>query len=148
MKSLLTYLCFLLGACTVCAQSAPSAVIEEVRTHLIVPDLNSLTVKEFKRIKILDENGYQFARYKDYYNSFKKVKSVQYTVFDANNQRVKRLSKADALDILINPSYEVSDARTLAIDPDFRSFPFTVEIEVESSYNGFINFDEWIPRFA
>jgi hypothetical protein len=125
-----------------------SAVVEMWKTHLYIPAPDDLTIKEFKRIRIIDETGYRFAIYHDYYNTFKKIRSLHYTIFDANNKKVKRLSRMDALDIMLNSSYETADARSLYLDPQYRNFPFTIEIEVESSYNGFIGFPLWMPRFT
>src|SRR6188768_864210 len=88
-----------------------SAIIESSETHLYVSSRDHLTTREFVRIKIMDEDGYIHAVFRDYYNSFKKIKSVQYTVFDANGKRVKKLVKGDALDIMANASYEIADAR-------------------------------------
>ena len=146
MKTSLTCILFLLLAGS--ADAKTSAIMEESRTYMLVAQPHSLVVREFRRIKIMDENGYEFAVYRDYYNSFKKIRNLQYTVFDANNKRVKRFSKADALDVMVSPSYEVSDARMVIVDPEYRNFPFTIEIEVESSHDGFLNFEEWMPRFT
>src|SRR5687768_13742247 len=119
MKTTLTYILLLL--CAGNAGAKTSAIMEESRTYMLVAQPHSLVVREFRRIKIMDENGYQFAVFRDYYNSFKKIRNLQYTVFDANNKRVKRFSKADALDVMINPSYEVSDARMIIVDPEYRN---------------------------
>lgn len=146
MKTALT--CILLLLCAGNADAKTSAIIEESRTYLLVAQPHSLVVREFRRIKIMDENGYEFAVFRDYYNSFKKIRNLQYTVLDANNKRIKRFSKADALDVMVSPSYEISDARMIILDPEYRNFPFTIEIEVESSHDGFLNFDEWMPRFT
>lgn len=135
--------------CFICdGKGKTSAVVEMWRTHLYIPAPDDLTIKEYMRIRILDETGYRFAIYQDYYNTFKKIKSLHYTIFDASNKKVKRLSRIDAQDIMLNPSYETADARSLYLDPQYRNFPFTIEIEVESSYNGFIGLPLWIPRYT
>ena len=134
--------------CCTTGVSKTSAVIEEWKTYYVVPAPDHLVLKEYVRIKIMDENGYHFAIFRDYYNSFKKIKSLHYTVFDASNKKVKRFNRGDALDVMLNPSYEISDARMLLLDPQFRQFPFTVEIEVESTFSGFLGFPVWTPRYT
>lgn len=124
----------------------PSAVIEHHKRHLFVHKGGKLTIIDVTRIRILDEDGYRHAVFSDYYNSFKKIKSLRITVYDSNNKKVKRVGKPDAIDLMFNPGYEISDARTLVLDPRYRNFPFTVEIEVESKYNGFVGFPVWMPR--
>lgn len=142
--TLITILCFV-GALAV---AKTSAVIEERKTHLLVSARDQLTVTEYMRIRILDEDGYQHAIFHDYYNTFKKIKSLRYTIFDAGNKKVKRFSKMDALDVMFNSTYEIGDARMLILDPRYGSFPFTAVIEVESVYNGFLGFPLWMPRHA
>ena len=125
-----------------------SAVIEAWDTRFVIPSENNLTITEFLRVKILEEDGYDHAVYKTYYNSFRKIKSLKYTIYDANNNKVKKYTKYDALDIMINPSYAIGDARMVVLNPEYRSYPFTVEIEVEIAYNGFLDFPVWMPRYA
>lgn len=137
-------LCF----CCVALIANPYAIIEDKRTHLFLPHRNNLTIREFVRIQVLDEKGYKHVVFQDYYNAFKKIKTLHYTVFDSNNKKVKRFSKADARDILVNSAYEIDDARLLILDPQYRSFPFTVEIEVETTFNGFLGFPQWMPRYS
>jgi hypothetical protein len=147
MKTLSLFISVL---CCCCAFSfaKTSAIIEDWKTYYILPEANNLTVKMYLKIKVLEEDGYRYAIFQDYYNSFKKIKSIRYTVTDASNKRVKRLSRGDATDMMINPSYEISDARMLVLEPEYRNFPFTVEIEVEASFNGFLGFPQWIPRYT
>jgi len=146
MKLLFTLLFSVLVVAADAAKT--SAIIESSHTHLQVSSRNHLTVHEVVRIKILDEDGYWHAIYRDYYNAFRKVKKVQYTVFDAHGKRVKRFTKSDALDVMINSSYEIADVRMLVIDPAYKNFPFTVEMDVEVSYSEFLNFPLWMPRYA
>jgi hypothetical protein len=123
-----------------------SAIIEQWETRLRVPVAHELSITEFIRVKVLEEDGYVHAIYHDYYDAFRKIRSIKYTIYDATGKKIKRLTKADAVDVMLNPMYEVNDARMVVIDPEYRNFPFVVEIEVEISYNGFISFPLWIPR--
>jgi hypothetical protein len=128
------------------AQAETSAIIESKSTEIVVQQVDKCAIKETTRIKILNEQGYTYAVYRDYYNSFRKVKSVSYAIFDGNGKRVKKLALNDAVDVMFNSSYEVADTRSLILDPDYRNFPFTVEIVVNIQYNGFIDFPDWMPR--
>jgi hypothetical protein len=125
-----------------------AAIVEVAQTHYLLPAPNDLTIREFVRIKILDEDGYKHAIFQEYYNSFRKIKSLKYSIFDATNKRVKKFSKADAVDVMMNSSYEIGDVRILILDPDYRNYPFTVEMEIEIAYNGFLDFPMWMPRYT
>jgi hypothetical protein len=143
---LLLIICALM-ANGIAVEAKVSAIIERWDTKMKVPAPNELVVTEFRRVKILEEDGYLHAVYHDYYDSFRKIKSLRYTLFDASNKKIKRLSKADAVDVRFSPSYEINDARLIYIDPEYRSYPFTVEVEVEIVYDGFIGFPLWMPRY-
>ncbi|HYC84583.1 MAG TPA: hypothetical protein VEB86_05140 [Chryseosolibacter sp.] len=142
------YLCSALLWISALAYGKTSAVIEESRLELVVSSPLSLVVREYTRITILSEEGYEHAVWQNYYDSFRRIRSLKYSILDAAGKRIKKLTKADALDILWNPSYEVGDARVVILDPQYKSFPFTAEIEAEITYNGFISFPVWMPRFA
>jgi hypothetical protein len=143
LSLLISMLCFSIAV----TSAKTTAVIEDWKRYLVLPSPNNLTIKEYVRIRILDEDGYGHAVFQDYYNAFKKIRSLRYTVIDAANKKVKTLTKMDALDVMMNASYEIGDARILMLDPQYRNFPFTVEIEVESSFNGFLDFPVWMPRY-
>lgn len=124
-----------------------SAIIESHHTIYRVPAEHQLSMTETLRVKVLDEEGYIHAVYRTYYDAFRKVKSIHYTVYDANGKKIKKLNKADAVDVMVNSSYEIGDARMLYVEPDYRNYPFTVEVEVEIDFRGFLGFPLWLPRY-
>jgi hypothetical protein len=146
IRSIRLQVFFLLVSFTSFAKT--SASIEEWTTHYTILKENQLIVRENMTITIRDESGYRYAVFQEYYNRFRKVKSVSYVIYDANHKKVKKMTKANALDMSVNASYEIGDARILLIDPEYRNYPFTVELEFEVVYNGFIDFPLWMPRFA
>ena len=125
-----------------------SAIVESWSRNLILTDNYKLTVKEFFRVRVLDEHGYDHAVFRDYHDSFKKIRNLRVTVFDKNNNKVKSLTRLSALDLMLNPSYSIGDARMLILDPEYRNYPFTVEVEVEASHDGFLGFPLWMPRYS
>lgn len=124
-----------------------AASIEDAQTHIVITGADDdLTLTESFRIKIFDQTGYRYSVYRNYYNKFRQIRSLRYVVYDAQGNRVKKLTKADALDIMLNPTYEVDDTRIIIVDPKYNNFPFTIEVEVVIDYKGFIDFPTWIPR--
>jgi len=124
------------------------AIIEKADTKLTIKRENQLTISQFFRIQVLAKEGYEHSVYKDYYDSFRKISSLKYTIFDSQGRKVKTLRKSDAIDLLLNPSYEINDARIIILDPKYQQYPFTVEIEVEINYSSFLAFPIWMPRYA
>ena len=145
MKGCIFILCCFFS---VVLQAKTSAIIEEWTTDIEVKKSGGLTIVERIKIKILDEDGYDFGVFRSYYNSFRSVNSIRYVIYDASGNRLKRLGKDDAIDVMWNPSYEVGDVRSLYLEPNYRNFPFVVEIESEIHYNGFIDFPLWMPRYS
>ena len=80
-----------------------SAIVESWSRNLILTDNYKLTVKEFFRVRVLDEHGYDHAVFRDYHDSFKKIRNLRVTVFDKNNNKVKSLTRLSALDLMLNP---------------------------------------------
>lgn len=122
-----------------------SAIIERSEESYTVHSATNMVVKEFKRIKILDQNGYGNAVFQTYYDKFFKLRNLEMVVYDANNKKVKKLGKGDALDFMFNDSYSVEDLRTVQLNPKYQSYPFTVEITAEYFRNGFITITSWTP---
>ena len=125
-----------------------SAVIEEWSRHMTMTGTYNLTIREYIRVKVLDEHGYEHAVFRDYYDTFKKVRNLRMTILDGQKEKVKSLTRFSALDIMLNPSYAIGDARMLVLDPEYRNYPFTVEVEVEFDHHGFLGFPVWMPRYS
>jgi hypothetical protein len=120
--------------------------IERWDKKLVVEKNNSLTISESIKMTIYNEGGYDYAVFQDYYDSFRKIRQVKYSIFDVSGKRVRKYTKMDALDLMLNSSYEINDARILVINPDYRQYPFTIEMEVEIVYSSFLDFPVWMPR--
>jgi hypothetical protein len=139
-----TAILFLVSSVT--AYCKTSAIIEDQKTVYSIPRRGSFNIFEYTRIKILDEHGYNYAVYRDYYDKFRRITSVKLSIIDAAGQRIKKLTRADARDVMFNEAYELGDNRMLVLDPKYRNFPFTIELEVEISYESYLDFPMWLPR--
>lgn len=139
---------FLLLVLILHAQAKTSAVLDSSYTRIEVRSIDRMQITEFKRWEIRDEDGYRYCLYNDYQNAFRKVKSLRYTIFDAAGNRVRKFGLNDAQDVMFNASYEVTDSRMLLLDPGYRNFPFFVEIETVVVHDQFLDFPDWMPRYA
>lgn len=109
-------------------------------------DALSLQTTEEYSITILNEKGDQFAVIAEYYDKGKKIKSINVEVLDKSGAKVRKYSRADALDVAYNDSYEVNDARMLVLKPNFGSYPYTLNVKVTSETRWLINVPPWMPR--
>jgi hypothetical protein len=103
-------------------------------------------IEEFYKITINSEKGDAFSIYQDYSDQFRKIVSITLDVFDKNNKKVKRLRRIDGREFGFNPSYEINDSKVLVINPDYKQYPYTVEINSKVKLKGFISLSTWIPR--
>lgn len=129
-------------------EAKTSAVLDSSSTLIEIRALDRMYITEFRRVEIRDEEGYRYCVYKDYENTFRKIKKLKYTVYAKNGNRIRTFGLHDAVDVMFNAPYEVADTRTLILDPGYRSFPFFVEIETVIAYDEFLDFPEWMPRFS
>jgi Domain of Unknown Function with PDB structure (DUF3857) len=103
-------------------------------------------IEEYSKIRINDEKAEFFAMYRDYTDQFRKITSVTLDVFDKDGKRVKRLKKTDAIEVGFHPSYEINDSKVFILKPEYKNYPFTVEITSKIKLDGFTAFPEWVPR--
>lgn len=123
-----------------------SATIESWDVQYLVSSKTEMSIKEFKRIRIYNSDGYKNAVFFTYYDKYRKLRGLTMVVYDASGKKVKKLSKADAMDLMFNDSYEVADIRRVILEPKYQNYPFIVEIEADYSLNGFLGFETWNPR--
>src|SRR5688572_28353819 len=117
-----------------------SATIESWDVQYVVTSKSDMSIIESKRIRINDSDGYRNAVFYTYYDKYRKLRGLTMVVYDAFGKKVKRLAKGDAVDVLLNSSYEIDDARLVVLDPKYQNYPFTVAIEADYSLNGFLDF--------
>jgi hypothetical protein len=114
-------------------------------TTYVVRSEEDAEIHETYRILIHSEKGKMYADFQDYTDKFRKITSVTLDVY-SNGKRVKRMNRADGLEIGFNPSYEISDAKVLLIRPDYQNYPFEVEVSSTVKLNGYMSLPPWIPR--
>ncbi|MEP5613012.1 MAG: DUF3857 domain-containing protein [Cyclobacteriaceae bacterium] len=122
------------------------ATIQASTTHILILSKERAEITKKYVIDILDEKGYRMAYYYDYYDEFRKIKSIEATIYDSKGEKVKKLTKADAYDYAFNSAYETVDTRQILLDPQYKQFPFRIDMEVKIVLDGFINLPTWLPR--
>jgi len=120
--------------------------IEEYNTTYILHDNQTAEIEEHYKVKILSEQGYKFSVYSQYYDEFQKITDVTVDVFDRDGKKVKRLRRNDGFEWGLSPSNEFTDITQLSIDPGYKQFPFTVEVNSKIKLDGFISLPTWVPR--
>ncbi|MGL1884897.1 MAG: DUF3857 domain-containing protein [Reichenbachiella sp.] len=122
-----------------------NAIINSASLSIEIKNENNCTITETKNITIINENGYNLVRFHDYYDKYRKIRSLSIIIMDPNGKKVKKYTKNDALDYAFNSSYEINDIRSVFLDPDYKNFPFTIQIETIVDLKGFISLPTWVP---
>jgi len=124
-----------------------NAVVKNSITKIHIFGNGKAEITKDYEIQINSEKGIRHSVFVDYYDKFKKIKTLEVLVLDQSGSRVKKLNKSKAFDVKFNKSFEIDDSRILYLNPNYRHFPFTVKISVTSVIDGFISLPTWIPRF-
>lgn len=128
------------------ATAQESARIIESSVSYHIESDQSVAIEKFVKIRVFDEQGYSHGVFTEFSDKFRRIDQVSIEVFNAQGERVKKLKRNDGLEIGFNPSYEISDARVLVIDPGYKSYPFVIEMRSRVNLTGFISLPPWVPR--
>jgi hypothetical protein len=135
---------FIFVSCLAFAQEHAKILDHSIK-YVIYND-EKAEIEEFLKMQINDEKAELFASYRDYTDQFRKITSVSLDIFDKDGKRVKRLRRNDGMEFSFNPSYEINDSKFFILQPEYKQFPYTVEIHSKVALDGFISFPTWLPR--
>ncbi len=122
------------------------AVMRYEHTQFEIKKDDKANMKVEYAMTILNDNGIRYSPLVVPYTEFSKVTSINATVYDANGDKVKRISKSDIYDISAISGYSLyEDSRIKAIDPEYRVTPFTVVYSYEIDFSGTLNLPVWQP---
>ena len=142
------------------AQYAVDAIPEALRKNaILVKRLEELRVEIKSPGKavyyrhyvytLLNEAAERYAYFYDYYDKFRDVQSISGTLYDAGGNKIKTVKKKDISDESGNSGEHLAyDERYKIHNFYYRSYPYTIEYEVEVSLNGMLHLPEWRPVFA
>ncbi len=95
---------------------------------------------------IMNEAAENYAYFVDYYDKFREINSISGTLYDASGNKIKNVKKKDIADESgTSKSNLADDARYKVHNFYHRSYPYTVEYEVEADLKGIFNLPEWQP---
>ncbi len=123
------------------------AVVRRSSYDVKIVSLDEVYETETYAITILNKEGYQYARFYQYYDKFRKINSVGGTLYDKDGKELKRLRKIDVGDAaLVSSSNLFDDHRIKYCDFNYSAYPFTIEYEVEVKTNYSFFLPSWDPQ--
>lgn len=98
-------------------------------------------------ITVLNENGERYARMVEYYDKLRQVKSVDGHLYDAGGNLLKTLKNKEVLDISsVDDNNMIDDSRRKVHQFYYKTYPYTVEYEIEVKSNNTMFFPSWVPQ--
>ena len=80
-----------------------------------------------------------------YYDKFRRVKKFTATTLDKNGEVVKKLKKADVIDVSIAQN-SVDDSRVKVAEMAHTEYPYTVVFDYEMDYDGRFYYPQFMPQ--
>lgn len=119
--------------------------MEEFRLR-IVSTREAVMVHRYA-VTILNEEGEAHAVLIEYYDKLQKIVSIEGALYDASGARLKKMRMKDASDLSAADDHNlVDDDRKKVHRFFYKSYPYTVEYEVETKFNHTLFFPAWFPQ--
>jgi hypothetical protein len=121
------------------------AVVRTGETKLSVSSLTSATLEVKQAITILNERGRDLSVYVGIDDKFVTYRFGNLIIYDKNGKKVKSFGTL-ALEPMITFSGSTlyNDVKLKTIDPEYRTYPFTVEVSYNVDLKGFFSFPDWV----
>ena len=121
------------------------AVLRKESLIVVITDFDKAIIKHKYVITILNENGKEYAAYKEQYDKLNILSDIVCNMYDSNGIKIKTAKKKDIYDVSDNGNNFNTDTRVKAFYFKSNSYPYTVEFEDEQTLNGIYHLPSWRP---
>ena len=123
-----------------------SAITRYEELKVVIKSTSKAVITHKWAITILNESGEQYAGYSSTYSKMFALNSVDGNLYDALGKQLKSVKRKD----LADESYDdqmtfVTDDRLKKHNFYYRNYPYTVEYEEETEYDGIFFLPAWQP---
>src|ERR1700741_1244843 len=95
---------------------------------------------------ILNDQGEKWAYFSEGYHKLLSIGSFEGSLYDGYGKKLKSLKKGDIKDVTGSDESLADDFRVKWHSFFYKSYPYTVEYEVEVEYKGTMFLPDWIPQ--
>lgn len=142
------------GAIKYPASAIPAALLKNANVvkraddyTLRINGTDELILTHKYALTILNENGDDAAQFAEGYDKFYKIRSIDGTLYDASGNELKKLKQKDIADqSAVSDISLIDDNRVKSYQFYYKSYPYTVEYEVEISIGMSLNYPSWVPQ--
>ncbi|HMH31419.1 MAG TPA: DUF3857 domain-containing protein [Puia sp.] len=116
---------------------------EEIRFEI----LNAGNATEYRKyvLTVLNDNGNEHALLTEGYDKLISIESITGALYDAAGKKIKSIKKSDIEDLSGTGGSLITDIRIKHHNFYCKSYPYTVEYEVEIKFNFTMFFPGWTP---
>ncbi len=112
-----------------------------------INSISSATLRKRYAITVLDEFGSAAAGFEEYYDKLHEIKNIEGVLYDADGNELKRLRNKQVIDLSGMSDNNLADDKRRKFHHFYhKTYPYTVQYEVEIKYNGTLIFPSWFPR--
>jgi transglutaminase-like putative cysteine protease len=121
------------------------AIIRLDEAAVTISSINKSSTKVHKIITILNDNGRNLSVLGLVYNRFISISNLEFTVYDVNGKKIKRIPKDEIYDLSASSYAGYEDNRGKLIDPEIRTYPFTIDYKYEINSTFLLFLPDWKP---
>ncbi len=123
-----------------------NAVYREAITRFEVVDAGKAIFYSKYALTILNDKADHYAEIDIWYDKIHKISSINARSFDKLGVPINTIKPKDIIDHSAFDGFSIySDNRVKSFDLRHPDYPYTIEVEVEMEYEGFIVFPDWTP---
>ncbi len=120
------------------------AVVRESTTIYEYISPSNAVETNFYAITILKESALDKSEFTEFYNSLMKINYIEATVYDKDGKKVKRIKSDDINDYSAISGFSLyEDSRVKHFDPEYDSYPFTIEYSFRRKYETTLYAPNW-----
>ncbi|MDI3319559.1 DUF3857 domain-containing protein [Pinibacter soli] len=118
--------------------------LEEIKFEVV--NVNKAHIYKKVAFTVLNENGNEWATIAESYDQLSSQPGISATLYDAMGVKIKSLKRSDISDVSTTDGFSLmQDMRLKRYDFYCRTYPYTVEYEVEQDFYYTMGFPDWIP---
>jgi len=161
IKKIIAGICFVLIALVVVAgdgeyavSKIPAALLKDAnavkrmeKISFEVVNIGEAILRKKYAITILNENGDRQAGFVEYYDKLHEIRNIEGILYNAEGKELKKLKNKQIIDATGSDDNNLIDDSRRKFHHFFhKTYPYTVQYEVEIKYNGTLFFPVWLPR--
>lgn len=119
--------------------------LEQISFEIVNP--GEAILRKKYAITVLNEKGDQHAAFVEYYDKLHVIRNIEGALFDMMGKELKRLKNKQVIDATGSDDNNLADDNRRKFHQFYhKTYPYTVEYEVEVKYEGTLFFPFWLPR--